>query len=113
MDKSKKNMDVAVTKTAEQSVAPSATQSSPDAKKKPATTIRVDDCSASIWARERVVQGKPHILYSVTFERSYKDRDGGWKYTRSFDADSVGKVVSLCEQVTETIDNLMLQDAAA
>ena len=83
-----------------------------DEKRKPVSTIRVDDCSASIWAREFVVQGQPKVFYSVTLERSYKDRDGAWKYTKSFDADSLGKVVSLCQQASETINGLQQHEAA-
>ena len=83
-----------------------------DEKRKPVSTIRVDDCSASIWAREFVVQGQPKVFYSLTLERSYKDRDGAWKYTKSFDADSLGKVVSLCQQASETINGLQQHDAA-
>ena len=40
-----------------------------------------------------------------------KDRDGSWKYTRSFDAENLGAVVSLCQQAEETIRGLQ-QDAA-
>ena len=75
-------------------------------------TIRVDDCSASIWAREFVVQGQPKTFWSVTLERSYKDRDGAWKYTRSFDSDSLGKIVSLCQQASETINGLQQKESA-
>lgn len=113
MEKVKKNKDVAATKAAEQSVASSATPSSPDAKRKPVATIQVEDCSASIWARQHVVQGNPRVFYSVSLERSYKDRDGAWKYTRSFDPDSLGKVVSLCQQAMKRIDDLVQQDAEA
>ncbi len=109
----KKNKDVAVTKTAEQPVATDATNASQDAGRKPVATIRVDDCSASIWAREHLVQGKPKVFYSITIERSYKDRDGRYRYTRSFDPESLGKIVSLCQQASETITGLMQHDAAA
>ena len=113
MEKAKKNKDVAVTKAAEQFVATNATTSSPDAKKKPVNTIRLDDVSASIWAREFVVHGSPKIFYSVTLERSYKDRDGAWKWTKSFDVDSLGKVISVCQQASEAITGLMQHEATA
>ncbi|GEM_PF-1968632 len=113
MEKAKKNKDVATTTVAGTPAAKSAALSSLDAKKKPVATIRVEDCSASIWAREHVAQGKPRVFYSVTLERSYKDRDGAWKYAKSFDAESLGKVVSLCQQASETISGLMQHDAAA
>ena len=76
-----------------------------DAKRRPIHTIRLEDCSASIWARESVVRGKPQIFYSVTLERSYKDRDGSWKYTKTFDAGSLGTVVTLCQQASEYIEH--------
>jgi hypothetical protein len=88
-----------------------AEQPSQDAKRKPAAVIRVDDCSASVWAREVMVQGQPRIFYSVSLERSYKDRDGAWKYTRSFDQDSLGKIVSLCQQAEQTIRGLTEKEA--
>jgi hypothetical protein len=105
MDASKKR------KAAPQAPA-TAEQPSQDAKRKPVAVIRVDDCSASIWAREVMVQGQPKTFYSVTLERSYKDRDGAWKYTRSFDQDSLGKIVSLCQQAEEKIRGLTEQGAA-
>lgn len=107
MDKVKKTKDVATTTVAGTPAATIAAPSSPDAKKKPVATIRLEDCSASIWGREYVAQGQPRVFYSVTFERSYKDRNGAWKYAHSFDAESLGKVVSLCQQASETIHNLM------
>ena len=97
-------------KDAPPSPATEETAASPDAKRKPVATHRVGDCSASVWSREHVLQGVPRVFYSVTLERSYKDRDGSWKYTRSFDAENLGAVVSLCQQAEETIRGLQ-QDA--
>ena len=85
--------------------------SSPEAKRKPVAILRVEDCSASVWARESVVQGTPRTFYSVTLERSYKDRNGAWKYTRSFDADSLVRVANLCQRAEETIRTRIQQDA--
>lgn len=110
MAKAQKLKEVSGTKP-EENAAASAAPVSQDAKRKPAAVIRVEDCSASIWAREFPVQGKPKTFYSVTLERSYKDRDGAWKYTKSFDADSLGKIVSLCQQASETINGLQQQEA--
>lgn len=82
-----------------------ATDAAP-ATRKPVKTLRVEDCSASIWEREFSVKGKPTKFISVSFERSYKDRDGAWKYTKSFDPESLGKVVTLCQQASEAIGSL-------
>jgi hypothetical protein len=91
--------------TKEATAAPAATTSQ-DEKRSPARTLRIEDCSASIWAREATVQGKPKTFYTVTLERSYKDRDGAWKYTRSLDPESLGKIMTLCQQASEVIEEL-------
>lgn len=92
-------MDVKKKKSAPESAA-SSTQ---DASSRPVKTFRVDDCSLSVWSRERVIRGETVVFYSVTIERSYKDASGAWKYTRSFDSDSLGKLVTLCQQASEFI----------
>ena len=46
------------------------------------------------------------MFFSVTLERSYKDRDGSWKYTKSFSAEDLGKIVSLCKQAETAIGEL-------
>lgn len=74
-------------------------------KRQPIKTLRVDDCSASIWARDTVIRGESLRFFSVSFERSYKAKDG-WKYTKSFDAESLGKIVTLCQQASEAIETL-------
>jgi len=106
MEKARKYKNVAVTKTVEKTAAHEPADASQEAKRKPVATLRAEDCSASVWAREALVQGKPTIFYSVTLERSYKARDGAWRYTRSFDASSLGKLVSLCHEAAETISAL-------
>lgn len=83
-----------------------AKDAAPAAKRQPIKTIRIDDCSASIWAREAVIRGETATFYSVSFERSYKDRDGSYKYTKSFDAESLGKIVTLCQEASEAIQSL-------
>jgi hypothetical protein len=90
-------------------VTPAAKDAASGMKKAPIKTLRVEDCSASIWARDFMVQGQMRTFISVTFERSYKDRDGAWKYTKSFDMDSLGKLVSLCQQASEVIPTLVRQ----
>lgn len=91
------------TKVKESAAAPEAAES---AKRAPAKTLRQDDCSASIWTREYPVQGKPTTFYSVTFERSYKDRKGSWSYTKSFAPEDLGKLAALCQQAEEAIAEL-------
>ena len=78
-----------------------------EAKKGPAKQFRVDDVSASVFARER----NGRNFYSVSFSRSYKDRDGSYKYTTSFDADDLGRVVTVAQQASEYIHGIVEQVA--
>ena len=98
----KKYKDVTGTKPEENAAADAALA----AKRLPLKTLRVEECSGSIWGRDHMAGGLMRRFFSVTFERSYKDRDGAWKYTRSFDADSLGKLVTLCQQASEAIESL-------
>ena len=50
--------------------------------KQPAAKINLHPVSAAIWRNEN----QKGTLYSVTFERSYKDDDGKWHRSGSFNA---------------------------
>ena len=102
-----KDKDVSGKKPEGNSAATDAAPAPQDAKRRPVHTIREGDCSASVWAREFTVQGKPTTFFSVTIERSYKDRDGAWKYSKSFDLDDLGSLVALCQQASELIAGLV------
>lgn len=72
-------------------------------KRTPVKVIRIDDVSASIFAREHQVQGGSRTFYSVSFSRSYKDSAGVWRYAKSFDLEDLGKIITLCQQADEFI----------
>ena len=72
----------------------------------PVKVLRIDDVSASIFAREREYNGRPTAFYSVSFSRSYKDPRGERKFTKSFDVDDLGKIVELSQRASETIRDL-------
>jgi len=103
LDKARKNKDVSATKAEEKPVATTAATVSQEEKRRPVQTYRADDVSASIWVREHLVRGQITKFWSVTLERSYKDAAGQWRYTKTFDSDSLGGVVSLCQQASEYI----------
>jgi hypothetical protein len=97
----KKNKDV-----------PSATEAVPaPAKRLPIKTIRVGDVSASIWSREHQTKDGTLTFHSVSFERSYKDRDGAYRYTKSFDADDLGGLVTAAQEASEYLHNLTNPDS--
>ena len=81
---------------------------SPSAEPKngPVRIIRLNDVSASIWAREVSVKGVPKTFHSVTFERSYKLDDSAYKYTRSFDPQSLPRLVEVIRQTEATLKEL-------
>ena len=83
-----------------------------EAKRRPVQQFREDDVSVSIWAREHVVNGEARMFYSCTFERSYKNRDGVWRYTKTFDLYSLGKVVTLAQKAAEWIGNTMNEESS-
>ncbi len=89
-----------VTKTA--APAPQADNS----KRRPLKTFTMHDVSASVWSRDHVIRGEPRRFYSVTFERSYRDASGKYRYTRSFNPDDLGTLMSLCQQVGEYLLDL-------
>lgn len=64
----------------------------------PVTTIWVDNVAASIWSRQVPVKGEPVTFYSVSLERSYRDRDDVRRYTRSFDPEHLPKVIEACQK---------------
>ena len=71
----------------------------PAEKNRPVHTIREDAISVSIWCREH----QAVRYFSCTFERSYKNQDGAWKYTKTFDLDDLGTLISLCRKAQEWI----------
>ena len=80
--------------------APQAAQNAPlEAKRGPVKQFRIEDVSASVFARER----NGRTFYSVSFTRSYKDRDGTWKYTKNFDVEDLGRIVAVTQQAAEWI----------
>jgi hypothetical protein len=73
----------------------------------PVKVFRQDDVSASVFGRDRQVQGETRTFYSVTFSRSYKDSAGQWRYTKWFDLEDLGKIVALAQQASEFIHGLL------
>jgi hypothetical protein len=68
--------------------------------------FRIDDVSASVFARDRQIRGESRTFYSVTFSRSYKDSAGQWRYTKWFDLDDLGRVVTVAQQASDYIHGL-------
>jgi hypothetical protein len=112
MAKASKNTEVAGKEPEETTAAKEAAAASQDAKRRPIQTIRIGDVSASVWSREHVIQGQPRIFYSATFERSFKTRDGGYGYSKSFDPDSLGALVAVIQRTDEYLQGLLSRQDA-
>lgn len=88
-----KNKDVAAKDAAE-----TAPQEAPvQSKRGPVKQFRIEEVSASVFAREYNGQ----TYYSVSFTRSYEAEDGEIKYTKNFDPDDLGKLVTVVQQAHE------------
>jgi hypothetical protein len=72
----------------------------------PVKVLRAEDVSASIFAREIEIRGQNQTFYSVSFSRSYRDSKGAWQYSKSFNLEDLGKVVTVAQQADEHIRSL-------
>ena len=105
----KKNKDVAGASNQPAETAPARqahNNASTEPKRAPVRSFLIGNVSASIFARERVVRGQPRTFHSVSFTRSYKDTAGQYKYTKSFDLDDLGALVTVAQQASEYLHDL-------
>jgi hypothetical protein len=107
MDTSKKKKELPATKAE-----PTTSRESASTNAGPVKVLRIDDVSVSIFARSRQIAGQAVTFYSASFSRSYKDAAGERKYTKSFDVDDLGKLVSLAQQASEYIQDVRVAHAA-
>ena len=96
-----------------EAAAPAADTASQEEKRRPLKTFTLGDVHASVWARAHEVRGHPRRFYSITFERSYRDGNGRYRYTRSFNPDDLGALMSLCQQAGDFITSLQYPPAEA
>lgn len=52
------------------------------------------------------LESGPRVFHSVSFERSYRDASQQWRYSRYFDLNDLGKVVSAAQQGAGYIQGL-------
>ena len=82
---------------------------STDTAKAPVAKLRLGLINASIWERS-TENGKFH---SVTFERRYRDGQGNWHSTHSYDASDLLTLAKLVDQAHSKIVELQTTEAAA
>ena len=62
--------------------------------------------------QSRTLGGTEVTFHSVSFTRSYKGADGVWKYTHNFDANDLGKVITVAKRAAEFIHEQQQQQDA-
>ncbi len=71
-------------------------------KQQPDKKFKAGAVSATIWANElKDKMGKPFSIYTVSFERSYKDREGQWKSTNSLRVNDIPKLQLVAAEAYE------------
>ena len=75
--------------------------------KKPEAKFRAGTVSATVWANQTVKDGQPRAFSSVSFEKSYKDKDGTWKTTKSLNVTDLPKAVMV---LTKAYEHCALRD---
>jgi len=80
-----------------------------ESAKPPVVKLRLGLINASIWERA-TENGKFH---SVTFERRYRNGNGEWHSTHSYDAGDLLTLAKLADQAHTEINRLQSGEAAA
>ena len=71
-------------------------------KQKPNKKFKAGVVTAAVWANEmKDRQGNKFSVYTVVFERSYKDRDGNWKSTNSMRVNDIPKLRLVAQEAYE------------
>jgi hypothetical protein len=74
---------------------------------KPEQKFRVGCISATIWNNEIEKDGKQREIKHVSFEKSYKDKEGNWKSTNNLNTGDIPKAMVALGKAYEY---LMLRD---
>ena len=69
----------------------------------PVHVVRAGTISASVWENENESNGKKFKSYSVTTQKSYKDKNDKWKESNSLMAAEVPKMTAVLQQAYEWI----------
>ena len=70
-------------------------------KKMPETKFRSGAIAATIWVNEMIKDGKKVEYKSVSFERSYKDKNDQWQSTNSLRTADIPKAILVLTKAYE------------
>ena len=63
----------------------------------PVEKFKAGQIVASIWKQKRK-EGQDYDTFSVSVEKNYKDKEGNWKKTSSFQVNELPKVELVCNK---------------
>ena len=72
-------------------------------KNKPEMTFRAGGVKATIWNNSAMKDGKKIEYKTVSFDRSYKDKEDAWKTTNSLRSNDIPKAVLVLSKAFEYI----------
>lgn len=71
----------------------------------PEHKVKVGAVTASIWKRTVEKNGNSFVVRQVSLDRTYKDKNGDWQSTNSYDIGDVPKAVfALCRAYLSIMD---------
>lgn len=77
-------------------------------KKHPEQKFKAGSISATIWENQGTDnEGKPSVYKTISFERSYLDKEGNWQTTNSLRVADIPKAILVLNKAYE---HLMLKD---
>ena len=79
----------------------------------PEITFRHGLCSASIWEQDFDRDGEKLTVRTVSFQRSYLDKDGNWQRTNSLKVNDIPKAIICLQKSYEFMTSNSFADACA
>ena len=71
-------------------------------KEPPVKKFRAGSVEAAVWKHEQAdEEGKTMVQHSVTFQKSYRDKNGDWKHGESFFPSDLPKLVLVAQKAFE------------
>ena len=79
----------------------------------PEITFRHGLCSASIWEQDFDRDGEKLTVRTVSFQRSYLDKEGNWQQTNSLKVNDIPKAVLVLNKAYEFLTSNSFADPGA
>ena len=73
---------------------------------KPLEEVRIGAVKAAIWRNVADMGNNSRPMYSVTFQRLYRDGDNAWKSTESFSRDDLLLLAKVAERAFDRIHEI-------